>query len=194
MTSGLRWRIITLQVILVLVLAFVTGFLFWANGFVTGMVHDQLVSQQIKFPAASVLADKEYNGVPEIRQYAGQTVDSGEKARVYANDFIGVHLAAMTPYNTYAAASTALQSMKKTDPQYTTISNLRQTLFMGTMLRATLLNVYGWSQAAFYAFYAAIGLLVATIATFGALVFELLQLRKPALEEVIVRKTAPAAV
>ena len=194
MTSGLRWRIISLQTILVLVLAFVTGFLFWASSFVTAQIHDQLVPQAIKFPAASVLADKEYNNVSEIRQYAGQTVDNGEKARVYANDFIGVHIAAMKPYNTYAAASSALQTMDKKSAEYTTVSAQRNTLFMGTMLRTSLLNAYAWGQVAFYAFWAAIGLLIATIAVAGALAFELLQLRKPAIDKVVVRQPATAAV
>ena len=33
MTKGLRWRILTLQVGLVLILGFVAGFLFWAANF-----------------------------------------------------------------------------------------------------------------------------------------------------------------
>lgn len=193
MTTGMRWRIIALQGVLVIVLGFITGFAFWGASFAQGTVHDQLASQNIKFPAASVLADKEYNGVPEIRNYANQQVVNGDQARVYANDFLGVHLNAMKPYNTYAAASTALQTMPKTDPNYTTISNLRQTLFMGTMLRTSLLNAYGWWTVGVYAFYAAIGLLIATIAIFGALVFELAQLRKPALDKVVVTKPVYAS-
>jgi hypothetical protein len=193
MTTGMRWRIIALQGVLVIVLGFITGFAFWGASFAQTTVHDQLISQGIKFPAASVLADKEYNGVSEIRNYANQQVVNGDQARVYANDYLGVHLAAMKPYNTYAAASTALQTMKKTDPNYTTISNLRQTLFMGTMLRTSLLNAYGWWTVGVYAFYAAIGLLIATIVIFGALLFELAQLRKPALDKVVVTKPVYAS-
>ena len=190
MTTGLRWRIIALQGVLVVVFAFITGFAFWGANFAQSTVHDQLASQNIRFPAASVLAAAEYNGAPEIRNYANQQVVNGDQARVYANDFLGVHLNAMTPYNTYAAASTALQTMPKTDPNYTAISNLRQTLFMGTMLRTSLLNAYGWWTVGVYAFYAAIGLLIATILVFIALVFELAQLRKPALDKVVVTKPA----
>jgi hypothetical protein len=193
MTTALRWRIIALQGVLVIVLGFITGFAFWGANFAQTTVHDQLASQQITFPAASVLAAKEYDGVAEIRNFAGQQVVNGDQARVYANDFLGVHLNAMTPYNTYAGASTALQTMKKTDPNYTTISNLRQTLFMGTMLRTSLLNAYGWWTVGVYAFYAAIGLLIATIVIFGALLFELAQLRKPALDKVVVTKPVYAS-
>ena len=169
MTTGMRWRIIALQGVLVIVLGFVSAFAFWGANFAQSTIHDQLATQSITFPPAAVLKTAEYNSVPEIRNYAGQQVVNGDQARVYANDFIAVHLAAMKPYNTYAAASTALQTMPKTDPNYTTISGLRQTLFMGTMLRTSLLNAYGWWTVGTYAFYAAIGLLIATIVVFGAL-------------------------
>ena len=52
MTSGLRWRIFVLQVGLIGILAFVSGFAFWASSFATSTVHDQLAAQQIYFPAA----------------------------------------------------------------------------------------------------------------------------------------------
>src|SRR5262245_55879807 len=38
-TKELRWRIVALQVVLVLVLGFCTGLLFWGSSFVNGMVH-----------------------------------------------------------------------------------------------------------------------------------------------------------
>ena len=41
----------------------------------------------------------------EITQYAGQQVDNGEKARVYANDFIAVHLAGVANGKTYSEVS-----------------------------------------------------------------------------------------
>lgn len=197
MTTGMRWRIITLQGVLVIVFAFITGFAFWGASFAQGTVHDQLASQGIKFPALSALQVKLDSGAREypveIDKYANSYVTNGDQARVYANDYLGVHLNAMKPYNTYAAASTALQTMKKTDPNYTTISNLRQTLFMGTMLRTSLLNAYGWWTVGVYAFYAAIGLLIATILVFAALLFELAQLRKPALDKVVVTKPVYAS-
>jgi hypothetical protein len=47
MTSGLRWRIFVLQIGLIGILAFVSGFAFWASSFATSTVHDQLAAQQI---------------------------------------------------------------------------------------------------------------------------------------------------
>ena len=93
MNKAIRWRIISLQAMLVIILAGASGFLFYEGNFVTGMVHDQLIAQQIYFPgtdqikAGGSLDPAEFPA--EIRDYAGQQVDNGDKARVYAQDFIG---------------------------------------------------------------------------------------------------------
>ena len=172
MTRELRWRIVTLQVLLVLVLGFCAGFLYWGSGFVNGMVHDELVAQKIYFPPASEIKT---GGALDpavfstaIRNYAGQQVDNGDKARVYANDFIAVHLNKVAGGQTYSQVSAASQA----DPKNTALQNQANTLFKGETLRGLLLNAYGWSQVALYAFYAAIGLTVAAIAVFATLVFE----------------------
>lgn len=173
MTGQLRWRIVTLQVILVLVLGFGAGFLFWASSFIDGMIHDELVAQKIFFPPASEIkaggALDPAKFSDEIRQYAGQQVDTGQKARVYANDFIAVHLDGVANGQTYSQVSTAALS----DPTNTTLANQANILFKGETLRGLLLNAYGWSQIGMYAFFAGIGLTVAAIVVLGALVFEL---------------------
>ena len=174
MTKGLRWRIVSLQVIVVLVLGFCAGFLFWGSGFVNGMVHDQLVAQRISFPPASqiraggALDPAEFPA--EIRNYAGQPVDNGDKARVYANDFIGIHLAKVANGQTYSQVSAAAQA----DPKNATLAGQVNTLFKGETLRGLLLYAWGWSQVGLYALYAAVALTIATIAVFGTLVFEML--------------------
>jgi hypothetical protein len=172
MTSDLRWRIVTLQVILVLVLGFCAGFLFWGSSFVTGMVHDELVAQQIYFPPASEIkaggALDPAKFPTEIQKYAGQQVDNGDKARVYADDFIAIHLTEVAGGQTYSQVSAA--ALK--DPTNTTLQNQANTLFKGETLRGLLLNAWGWSQIGLYAFFAAIGLTVAALVVLGALVFE----------------------
>ena len=50
MNKEIRWRILSLQAMLVVILAAASGFLFFQGNFVTGMVHDQLVAQKIFFP------------------------------------------------------------------------------------------------------------------------------------------------
>ena len=175
MTKELRWRIVSLQAIIVLVLAFCAGFLFWGSSFVTGMVHDELVSQKIFFPAAGTAAldPKEF---PDLQQYAGQQVDTGEKAKAYANGFIGRHLENVAGGQTYSQVSSAAQA----NPQDTKLAAQVQTLFRGETLRGLLLNAYGWSQVGMYAFYTAIGLAAAAFVVFCALIFELVLAWRPA--------------
>jgi len=174
-TRELRWRIVSLQAILVLVLGFCAGFLFWGSSFINGMVHDELVAQKIFFPPPSEIkpggALDPATFSAEIRSYAGQQVDTGDKARVYANDFIAVHLDEVANGQTYSQVSAASLA----NPTNVALAAQANTLFRGETLRGLLLNTYGWSQVAMYAFYAAIGLTVAAIAVLGALVFELVR-------------------
>jgi hypothetical protein len=167
-------------VILVLVLGFCAGFLFWGSGFVNGMVHDELAAQKISFPPASeiktggALDPAEFPA--EIRNQAGQQLVTGEQARIYANDFIGIHLARVANGMTYSQASAASMA----DPKNTTLANQVNTLFKGETLRGMLLNAYGWSQVGTYALYTAIGLTIAAAVVFGTLVFELVVAPRPA--------------
>ena len=180
MNKQLRWRILTLQVILVLVLGFCAGFAFWASSFVNGMVHDQLVAQKISFPPASeiraggALDPAEFPA--EIRNYAGQQVDNGDKARVYANDFINIHLSKVANGQTYSQVSAAAQA----DPKNTALANQANTLFKGETLRGLLLYAWGWSQVGLYALYGAIALTIAAAAVLCTLVFEIVAVPRTA--------------
>lgn len=194
MTGGMRWRIMSLQAILVLVLAFVAGFLFWANSFTTGYVHDQLVAQKISFPPASeikaggALDPAEFPA--SIRQYAGTQVDNGDKAKEYANNFIGKHLetVAKDPRTgqvikdangdnvTYATLGTYISAQQAAGAPASVITTLnaeRDTLFKGEMLRSALLNAWGWSQVGLYAGWAAWGITAAAVVVGVAFFFEL---------------------
>lgn len=195
MTKNLRWRIMTLQAILVLVLGFAAGFLFYESNFVTKYIHDELVSQKISFPDKDTLTSaKNADGTPEytnlVIQYAGQPVDNGDKAYAYANGFIGVHLEtiAKDPVSgqvikdpngetmTYATMGDYINKQKAAGAPASTITaltNERTSMFTGEMLRGTLLNAWGWSQMATYTFYAGIVAAIGAIAVLGALVFEL---------------------
>jgi len=191
MNKAIRWRIVTLQAILVVVLAGASGFLFYEGNFVTGMIHDELVSQQIYFPgtdqikAGGALDPAKYPA--EIQQYAGQQVDNGDKARVYANDFIGEHLQGVAKGQTYSqvsgtaiALNAQLAATSKTDPNYAamqtqlaTLNAQKAILFQGETLRSMLLNAFGWYTIGTYTIYASLGLLLTTFAVLAALVFEL---------------------
>jgi hypothetical protein len=171
MTSGMRWRIFVLQIGLIGILAFVSGFAFWASSFATSTVHDQLAAQQIYFPAAgsaALTALPKADGVAMTR-YAGQELLTGQQAEVYANNFINVHLGEIANGQTYSQLSTASMA----DPTNTKLAGEVATIFKGTTLRSMLLNAYGWGQIGQFAGYAAIGLAVAAIVVLGAFVFEI---------------------
>jgi hypothetical protein len=191
MDKSIRWRIVSLQAMLVIILASASGFLFYEGNFVTSMVHDELVSQRVFFPAVDqikaggALDPAKFSA--EIRAYAGQQVDNGDKARVYANDYIGVHLAGIAGGLTYSEVSSAaskanalVASTPTTDPNYATLqataatlAGQKASLFQGEMLRGTLLNSWGWWMVGNYTVYGAIGLMIASLGVLGALVFEL---------------------
>ena len=197
MNKSIRWRIITLQSVLVVVLAAASGFAFFEGTFVTNMIRTELVNQQIYFPgtdqvkAGGALDPKEFPA--EITQYAGTQVDTGDKARVYANDFIGKHLEGVANGQTYSQISTKLQAdnaklaaMQPTDAGYAdlqkeinTLSAQRTTVFQGDTLRSSLLNAYGWDTFGTYTIYAGIGLMLAALVVLGALVFELFFAKQP---------------
>ena len=191
MNKAVRWRIVTLQSILVVVFAAAAGFLFYEGNFVTDMIKTQLVAQQISFPgtdqikAGGALDPAKFP--QEIRDQAGKPLTDGNQARIYANDFIGEHLQGVAGGLTYAtigskisAVNAQLANTPKTDPNYATLQSQvatlngqRDTLFKGETLRGMLLNAYGWWTIGVYTTYAGVGLLLAALAVFGALVFEL---------------------
>ena len=198
MNSAIRWRIISLQAIMVVVLAAGAVFAFTLGTFTTNQIKDELTSQQIFFPAADqiktggALDPAEFP--QEIRDQAGNQVTDGNQARIYANDFIGKHLQGVAGGKTYSqisndriAASAALAQMKPTDAGYADqqalvnkLTGQSTTLFQGETLRSSLLNAYGWWTIGVYTTYAAFGLMIAALVVLGALVFEfLVAARKP---------------
>jgi len=197
MTTGLRWRIFVLQIGLIGILGFVSGFAFWASNFATSTVHDQLAAQQIYFPAAG---SKELTALPKVddiamTQYAGQELLTGQQAEVYANNFINVHLGEIGGGKTYSQLSAAAMAA----PNNATLAGQVATIFKGTTLRSMLLNAYGWSQIGLFAGYSAIGLLVAAIAVLGAFLFEIVRWRatvseprtsRPAVQPATIRQHA----
>jgi predicted outer membrane lipoprotein len=189
--KAVRWRILSLQAMMVVILAASAGFLFYEGSFVTDMIKTQLTAQQVYFPTADqiktggALDPAEFP--QEIRDQAGKQLVDGNQARIYANDFLGKHLQGVAGGSTYAtigskisAANALLASTPKTDPSYAarqanvaTLNGQRDTLFKGETLRSMLLNAYGWWTIGVYTTYAGIGLLLAAFGVLGAFVFEL---------------------
>jgi hypothetical protein len=192
----MRWRIVTLQTILVFVLGGTALFAIGEGNFVNQTIHDQLAPQQIFFPAASeIKAGGALDPAvfsTEIQAQAGNQVLTGDQARIYANDFIAVHLTKVAGGKTYSQIDTKTG----TAAQIATANAQKSTLFQGETLRNMLLNAWGWSMVAYYTILAGYGLMLAALVTLGALVFELFFAKKPEEESVkLVKsgKVVPAA-
>jgi uncharacterized membrane protein (Fun14 family) len=190
MNTGMRWRIIVLQVGLIGIIGFVAGFAFWGSSFATSQVSTQLAAQKISFPAAN---DASITALPAadaaaMRVYAGQQLTTGAQAETYADHFIAVHLNEIAGGQTYSQLSAASQA----DPTNTKLAGEVATIFKGTSLRGMLLNAYGWGEIGTIAGYAAIGLAIAALAVLGAFLFEIFSWRRHVSQERTTHLTVPS--
>ncbi len=170
MTQSIRWRIIVLQIVALLVLAFGSGAGFFANSFTTTQIHDQLAPQQIAFPQNAA------QGLPkDLSQYAGQQVLTGEQAHAYAEKYIGLHLSEIGqghPYSYWSA-----QARTATDPKVAAADQaIADTLFKGETLRSMLNQAWTFSVIAEIALIAGIAFAVAALIVLGTLIFEVAEL------------------
>jgi hypothetical protein len=167
--------LVTIGTVLFLVLIIGGGLLLWGSNFANNMVHDQLSDQKIQFPpkGSPALDPKEF---PGLQRYAGQAVDSGPKAKAYANEFIKVHLAGVADGKTYSQVSEA----SRNDPKNEELAGQVQTLFRGETLRGLLLYAWGWSVVAMIAYWVGVGSLLGAFAVFLALLLGFLAHRRHA--------------
>lgn len=146
-------KIITSAGVLVLVVLSAGGALAaWGDNFAGTQVQSQLVQEKIFFPQAGTpaLDPKEF---PGLQQYAGTQVDTGDKAKAYADEFIWHHMMKASGNKTYAEVSTLAQAAVPADPKLTA---LKSTLFQGDMLRSSLLTAYAFSRFGLIAHWASI--------------------------------------
>lgn len=146
--------------IAVLLLA-ASGGLFYAHNFVHSQVHNQLAQQKITFPEAN---SKPLNALPDadkqaVSKYAGQQLVTGAQAKVFADNYIAVHLKKAAGGQTYSEVSSA--SLE--NPSDTKLAGQVQLLFRGETLRGMLLNAYAFDTMAVVAKYAAVTALVGGI-------------------------------
>jgi len=172
MTQAIRWRIIVLQVLAVLVLGFAAGGALYAHAFIDDQVQQQLAPQQIYFPATA------QQGLPaSLRSFAGQQVLTGAQAHAYAEQFIGLHLRAIGQGHPYAYWSGL--ALREPDPAAKAHDQaLADTLFKGETLKSLLNTAWTLWVIGQLAFYAFLGLLVATLVVLATLIFELIEVRR----------------
>jgi hypothetical protein len=133
--------------VLVLTLVIAGGLLIWGYSYTNSNVHDQLAAQEIYFPTQAQCAHPDGFEVTPAMQTngvcanAGKQVVTGQQARIYANDFIAIHLNEIGGGLTYSQASAQLRA----HPNDTALQSTVDTLFKGTTLRGLLLEAYGFS-------------------------------------------------
>lgn len=110
----------------------------WGAGFAKDTVRDELSAQKIFFPPkdSPAIAALPAEDQAKVSQYAGQQLVNGDQAKVYANNFIGVHLEKIAGGKTYAEVSS--EALK--DPTNTTLQQQKTALFQGETLRGILLG------------------------------------------------------
>jgi hypothetical protein len=200
MTRSIRWRVIALQLVLVLVLGFAAGGALYASTFINTQIHNQLAPQQIFFPKTAA------QGLPaDLKAYAGQQVVNGDQAHAYATDFIGLHLQEIGQGHPYSYWSGLARSTK--DPAAAAKDEgIATTLFQGDTLQSMLNTAWTfWTigQIAFVAFWVLLG---AGIVVLGTLLFEVMEavrgtesvetlvVRAPATSKKAALSTEPAAI
>ncbi len=153
-------------VVVVVVLLVAGGLLTWGHSFVSSNVHDQLAQQQIYFPPKAAFAHPKAGTeitpsmIPSVSQYAGQQLLTGPQAKVYANDFMAVHLSEMPYGGVYSKISAAALAA----PTNAKLQALRQTSFQGTTLRGLLLEAYAFSTIGAVMFWGAIACFILAFA------------------------------
>lgn len=118
------------------ILLFAGGCLaWWAHSFTSNMVKTELTAQKIYFPKKGS-PNFDPKTFPELQKYAGEIVNSPEKAKAYANGYIGRHLKKVAGGKVYSEVSA--EAMK--NPSNEKLQQQKQTLFQGETLRTMLLT------------------------------------------------------
>ena len=124
--------------------------LMWGYTFANENVHNELAAQQIYFPPKSAFEHPKPGTeitpsmIPSVSRFAGQQLLTGEQARVWANDFMAVHLREMPYHGIYSKVSEAARK----EPGNKQLAALESTVFQGTTLRSLLLDAYAFSTIA----------------------------------------------
>lgn len=121
-----------------LVLLVVSGLAWYGYHFATNNVKTELSEQKIFFPpkGSAAIAALPASDQTEMNKYAGQQLVNGQQAKVYANNFIKVHLGEIAGGQTYAQVSTAALN----DPTNQKLQTQKAVLFQGETLRGLLLG------------------------------------------------------
>jgi hypothetical protein len=181
-------------VIIVIVLLIAGGLLTWGAIFTHNNVHHQLAEQQIYFPPKSAFEHPDgkeitQSMIPSVSQYAGQQLLTGPQAKVYADDFIAVHLSHLPYGGVYSKISEQAQA----NPNDASLKALQQTSFQGTTLRGLLLQAYAFGTIGSILMWAAIASFAAAIVIAILVAFGFRHARRTASDAELMPQTAPTS-
>ncbi len=198
MTRDLRWRILTLQVVMIIMFGFGAGLAFWGHNFTNEQIRGQLAPQQIFLPKDAEPTIKEINEkypdlapfIADLRKYQGQQVLTGEQAHVFAEAYLGVHIRDIDNGKPYSVLSSEARAEK--DPALKAQKDAAvQTAFRGETLRSILNQAWAFSIFGTMALYATIGMVLAALVVTASMVYELVAARKSAEAAAPARSLAP---
>jgi hypothetical protein len=134
-----RVRAFRLLIVFGLAFGVVGAVLLSAGNYTHRVIRDQLEAQQIQFPPAGspVMTAEEF---PGLQQYGGPMVDSGPKAKAWAEQFMTPHILQLSgglPYGVYSAQ--AFQN-----PQDKQMADTSKLMAIGEVQRGLLLSAWGW--------------------------------------------------
>lgn len=120
------------------VLIVVGGLAWYGYNFATDSVRTELSAQKVYFPptGSPAIAALPAEDQAAMNKYAGQQLVDGKQAKVYADNFIAVHLEEVAGGQTYAQVSTAAMQ----DPTNVKLQTQKAVLFQGETLRGLLLG------------------------------------------------------
>src|SRR5665213_2294973 len=129
---------VLLGVSMTAVLLIIGALAWYAYNFAGSSVTTELSAQKIFFPPTGSPAITALPAVDQtqMNKYAGDQLLNGDQAKVYADNFIAVHLSEVAKGQTYAQVSTASLA----NPTNAQLKQEAQTLFQGETLRGLLLG------------------------------------------------------
>ena len=127
------------------------GLLNWGYSFADSTVKSQLQSQAITLPAETQNPTEAADVTAFFKENGNKPMTTGKQAQMYADHYLGFHLAKMPTYAAASGANRAAAGALQADPTNVDLQAKAQsaaatvdTVFKGTMLRGTLLTAYAF--------------------------------------------------
>ncbi|MEK6648190.1 MAG: hypothetical protein AABY37_02620, partial [Actinomycetota bacterium] len=125
----------------------------WGYTFADSTVKSQLSAQQITLPADTGNPKADAAIIAFFKANGDQIMTTGKQAQMYADHYLGFHLAGLPTYSAASGANRAAAAALAADPTNVDLqaaaakaSGTVETVFKGTSLRGMLLNAYAFWQ------------------------------------------------